>query len=153
MSLPRSTSVGPASSERLGQEDTTREAHNSDHSSAAALWRWRVLRLQKRLVGTGAGETQCWTGGQSVGDHLGGGADHRLCGLAARILWLKSSFALMAKARLKKTEEIIMAMTTRLITVEGRNIMFSLDWNHWRWHALDEPQEADFPLNAQCHLP
>src|SRR5208283_435711 len=104
MSLPRSTSVGPASSERLGQEDTTREAHNSDHSSAASLWRWRVLRLQKQLVGTGPGETQCWTGGQSVGDHLGGGDDHRLCGLADRILWLKSTFALMAKARLKKTD-------------------------------------------------
>jgi hypothetical protein len=34
------------------------------------------------------------------------------------------------------------------ITVEERNIPFRLDWKHWRWHALDEPQEADFPLIA-----
>jgi len=32
------------------------------------------------------------------------------------------------------------------ITVEGRNIMFRLDWKHRRWHSLDAPQEADFPL-------
>jgi hypothetical protein len=32
------------------------------------------------------------------------------------------------------------------ITVEGRNIMFRLDWKHRLWHSLDEPQEADFPL-------
>jgi hypothetical protein len=32
------------------------------------------------------------------------------------------------------------------ITVEGRNIMFRLDWKHQRWHSLDEPQEAAFPL-------
>ena len=30
-------------------------AHNLDHSSPAALWWGRVLRLQKRLVGTGEG--------------------------------------------------------------------------------------------------
>jgi len=34
------------------------------------------------------------------------------------------------------------------ITVEGRNIMFRLDWKHWRWHSLDAPQEADFPLKT-----
>jgi len=68
------------------------------------LFGGRALRLQKRLVGTGAGKTQCWTGGQSFGDYLRGGAAHRLCGLAAWILWLKSSFALMAKAA-QKTEE------------------------------------------------
>ncbi len=34
------------------------------------------------------------------------------------------------------------------ITVEGRNIMFRLDWKHWRWHSLDTPQEADFPLKS-----
>ena len=32
------------------------------------------------------------------------------------------------------------------ITVEGRNIMFRLDWKHRRWHSLDAPQEAAFPL-------
>lgn len=32
------------------------------------------------------------------------------------------------------------------ITVGGRNIMFRLDWKYWRWHSLDAPQEADFPL-------
>jgi len=32
------------------------------------------------------------------------------------------------------------------ITVEGRNIMFRLVWKHRRWHSLDAPQEADFPL-------
>ena len=34
------------------------------------------------------------------------------------------------------------------ITVGGRNIMFRLDWKHWRWHSLDAPQEADFPLKT-----
>ncbi len=34
------------------------------------------------------------------------------------------------------------------ITVEGRNIMFRLDWKHSRWHSLDAPQEADFPLKT-----
>jgi hypothetical protein len=24
--------------------------------------------------------------------------------------------------------------------------MFRLDWKHQRWHSLDEPQEAAFPL-------
>jgi hypothetical protein len=32
------------------------------------------------------------------------------------------------------------------ITVGNRNIMFRLDWNHRRWHSLEEPEEADFPL-------
>jgi hypothetical protein len=32
------------------------------------------------------------------------------------------------------------------ITVEGRKIMFRLDWKQRRWHSLDAPQEADFPL-------
>ena len=34
------------------------------------------------------------------------------------------------------------------ITVEGRNIMFRLDWKNWRWHSLDAPPEAEFPLIA-----
>ena len=34
------------------------------------------------------------------------------------------------------------------ITVGERNITFRLDWKHWRWQAIDEPQEADFPLTA-----
>jgi hypothetical protein len=34
------------------------------------------------------------------------------------------------------------------ITVGERNITFRLDWKHWRWHAIDEPQEAAFPLTA-----
>ena len=25
--------------------------------------------------------------------------------------------------------------------------MFRLDWKHWRWHSLDAPEEADFPLS------
>ena len=32
------------------------------------------------------------------------------------------------------------------ITVEGRNIVLRLDWKHRRWHSLEPPQEADFPL-------
>jgi hypothetical protein len=32
------------------------------------------------------------------------------------------------------------------IQVEGRMIPFRLDLKHWRWHCLEEPQEADFPL-------
>jgi len=24
--------------------------------------------------------------------------------------------------------------------------MFRLDWKHRRWHSLEEPEEADFPL-------
>jgi hypothetical protein len=34
------------------------------------------------------------------------------------------------------------------ITVGNRNIMFRLDWNHRRWHSLEEPEEADFPLTT-----
>jgi len=34
------------------------------------------------------------------------------------------------------------------IDVEGRNIPFRLDWDHWRWHSLVEQQESDFPLMA-----
>ncbi len=37
---------------------------------------------------------------------------------------------------------------TNHIKVEGRNIMLSLYWKHWRWHSLDAPQEADFPLKT-----
>ena len=32
------------------------------------------------------------------------------------------------------------------ITGGVRNIMFRLDWKHRRWHSLEEPEEADFPL-------
>jgi hypothetical protein len=38
-------------------------------------------------------------------------------------------------------------MTIR-ITVGDRSIPFRLDQHHWRWHSLEEPQEADFPLIA-----
>ncbi len=34
------------------------------------------------------------------------------------------------------------------ITVGDRNITFRLDWKNSRWHAIDEPEEADFPLTA-----
>ena len=34
------------------------------------------------------------------------------------------------------------------IAVGNRNIMFRLDWKHWRWHSLDEPEEAAFPLST-----
>jgi hypothetical protein len=26
--------------------------------------------------------------------------------------------------------------------------MFRLDWKLWRWHSLDEPEEAAFPLST-----
>jgi hypothetical protein len=32
------------------------------------------------------------------------------------------------------------------ITVGGRSTLFRLDWKHGRWHSLEEPEEADFPL-------
>jgi hypothetical protein len=32
------------------------------------------------------------------------------------------------------------------VTVGDRNIVFRLDWKHWRWHSLEEPEEADFPF-------
>jgi hypothetical protein len=32
------------------------------------------------------------------------------------------------------------------IDVEGRNIRFRLDYDHWRWHSLEELEEGDFPL-------
>jgi hypothetical protein len=32
------------------------------------------------------------------------------------------------------------------ITVGGRNALFRLDRKHWRWHSLEEPEEAVFPL-------
>ncbi len=32
------------------------------------------------------------------------------------------------------------------IDVEGRNTSFRLDWKTWRWHCLEEPGEAVFPL-------
>jgi hypothetical protein len=32
------------------------------------------------------------------------------------------------------------------IKVGDRNFMFRLDWKHRRWHSLEEPEEADFPL-------
>ena len=32
------------------------------------------------------------------------------------------------------------------VAVANRNITFRLDWKHWRWHSLDEPEEAAFPL-------
>ena len=34
------------------------------------------------------------------------------------------------------------------ITLGVRNIMFRLDWKNRRWHSLEEPEEADFPLIA-----
>ena len=34
------------------------------------------------------------------------------------------------------------------ITVGDRNIVFRLDWNHWRWHSFEQLEEADFPLIA-----
>jgi hypothetical protein len=39
----------------------------------------------------------------------------------------------------------ILRMTIQ-ITVGGRNIVFRLDWKNRRWHSLEEPEEADFPL-------
>jgi hypothetical protein len=39
----------------------------------------------------------------------------------------------------------ILEMTIQ-ITVGGRNVVFRLDWKHRRWHSLEEPEEADFPL-------
>ena len=32
------------------------------------------------------------------------------------------------------------------ITVGGRSTLFRLDWKHRRWHSLEEPEEAAFPL-------
>jgi hypothetical protein len=32
------------------------------------------------------------------------------------------------------------------IDVAGRMIPFRLVWEHWRWHSLEAPEEADFPL-------
>jgi hypothetical protein len=34
------------------------------------------------------------------------------------------------------------------ITVGGRNFMFRLGWKYLRWHSLDAPEEADFPLKT-----
>jgi hypothetical protein len=34
------------------------------------------------------------------------------------------------------------------ITVGERNIAFRLDRKNWRWHAIVEPEEADFPLTV-----
>jgi hypothetical protein len=39
----------------------------------------------------------------------------------------------------------ILGMTIQT-TVGGRNTMFRLDRKHRRWHSLEEPEEADFPL-------
>ena len=39
----------------------------------------------------------------------------------------------------------ILSMTIQ-ITVGGQNIRLRLDWKHRRWHSLEEPEEADFPL-------
>ena len=32
------------------------------------------------------------------------------------------------------------------IQVGDRNIPFRLDRAHWRWHSMEEQNEADFPL-------
>jgi hypothetical protein len=32
------------------------------------------------------------------------------------------------------------------IQFESRSIVFGLDFKHSRWHSLEEPQEAAFPL-------
>ena len=34
------------------------------------------------------------------------------------------------------------------IEVEGRKILFRLDWKHSRWHCVEELPEANFPLIA-----
>lgn len=37
------------------------------------------------------------------------------------------------------------------IEVEGRTIAFRLDFKHSRWHSLEEPREAVFPLIKVIH--
>ena len=34
------------------------------------------------------------------------------------------------------------------VEVEGRTILVRLDEKNWRWHSLEEPEEAAFPLLA-----
>jgi hypothetical protein len=36
-------------------------------------------------------------------------------------------------------------MTIQL-DVEGQTVLFRLDWKNWRWHSLEELEEAAFPL-------